>query len=350
MMFEVFVLHDSVGSERITSTISATHCSHATAHLLTQDELLSEAGCTADEALLALTKRYGISAYDLPRIVVQTGSRARFIPPLAHQFLHFATTQAKVSEDLAMVFELLRTLDFGTLHTELIRARALGAGEFYASSEITQFLAQPVIVGASYRPMGFYGMFQKLKEVFKDQTPEWPWQISREELQLEARASLLTALRLHSLNLPSLAPVITSYCQAVEAEFNASIVQDIRRNLGVSMPEHYLRHASGLRAMVEENGMRLDLNSRAKDGSWLPTGLGQSYHAARIMNLPQIMERDKLMRIWDQLREVRNKATHVNTLPTKLELVESRQFVDDLLNSSIGKELLRLKRGLQGTS
>lgn len=144
----------------------------------------------------------------------------------------------------------------------------------------------------------------------------WPWP-SRELWELEAAASLATAMKLRTLtDLEIVAPIVMCYGRSFEAEINASVVQDLRRRLGVQMPDYFCRHQPRLSARVDivSGGRTEAINFNSKRyRRWQAPGLGQSEQVARKLGHGDQLQSEmweSLLQQWSVIRRHRNAAAH----------------------------------------
>ena len=184
---------------------------------------------------------------------------------------------------------------------------------------------------------------------------EWPWP-PRDLWELEAAASLATAMRLRTLDdMESVAPIVICYGRAFEAEINLSIVQALRQQLGVQMPEYFGRCQSGVSAIadVEIGGRQRRVNLNAKRaGRWMPPGLGQSEMVARALGVGDLFTPANwqlLLQRWAIIRRHRNSAAHPGLVePSSVDACH--QALHDLNQNEVLGVVLGIKAIMRGTT
>lgn len=183
---------------------------------------------------------------------------------------------------------------------------------------------------------------------------EWPWpSIAKEQMEHEAWAAMSTALRLHALDdLEDWSPVSVCYGKALEAEINASVVQDIRRRLGIRLPEFFKRYQPNCHASVFVNTFNSDIDFNVqRRGQWLPPGLGQSEEVARQLGSGDFAvdeQWSELLLRWSEIRRLRNAAAHASRVVARGDADRCRREFSILVERSIVKALLDKKHELRG--
>jgi hypothetical protein len=151
-------------------------------------------------------------------------------------------------------------------------------------------------------------------------------------------------------------PGLVCLAKVFEKEANLSIVHWARNQLGVELPRYFYLPQPGIKAKIIpqfEGGREIDLNKR-KDQKWWPPALGESKLACRELtkkNRPPIgwtkRDLDTLFRLWDIIREERNKAVH-DKLIGEASLLKVKDTLQDLSNNGIFEKFYQLKKKYRG--
>lgn len=182
---------------------------------------------------------------------------------------------------------------------------------------------------------------------------EWPWpSIAKDQMEHEAWAALSTALRLHALDdLEDWSPVTVCYGKAFEAEINASVVQDIRRRLGIDLPQFFKQHQPHRSAAVFVNAFKRDIDFNVKRlKQWLPPGLGESEEAARQLGSCGFAVDglwSELLEHWREIRRLRNAAAHGSQVVAREGADTCRREFSTLVERRILTTLLDKKHELR---
>lgn len=106
-------------------------------------------------------------------------------------------------------------------------------------------------------------------------------------------------------------PGLIGFAKVFEKEINLSVVQWLRQQKGIQMPDFFARPKPGFEATIERANLNME-----QHGKWLPPGVGQSEHAFRKQSqlaLPPGWGTEQaafLLRHWGTIREKRNQAAH----------------------------------------
>jgi hypothetical protein len=142
-----------------------------------------------------------------------------------------------------------------------------------------------------------------------------------------------------------------SLCKVFEIEINLSVVQWIRNQLNIEMPEYFKkykpdRNSYTITPSQIPNARPIDFN-KSRQKKWLAPGIGESELAT--INLsnrgitpfePNTFE--LLMSNWKILREYRNKAAHVEQIDA-IAYENTKFSFNFLIDHDILKNLLFLK-------
>jgi hypothetical protein len=110
--------------------------------------------------------------------------------------------------------------------------------------------------------------------------------------------------------------VAIGYAKFFELEINLSLVQLIRRELGIPMPTCYDKHYDAIKDFTVEVREGYNVNFNMKDvagGNYLPPGLGQSLNTVKKMSAQisaHVSNYDELIREGKKLNTIRNKSAH----------------------------------------
>ncbi len=139
-----------------------------------------------------------------------------------------------------------------------------------------------------------------------------------------------------------------------ENELSYSIVQQMRKCIGIPMPEFFGKYYQGQGSFVvkTDNDFKIDLNkSKSKRKIWVAPSIGDAKAAYEQLSR-DFMERSlatlhRYVALWDDLNTGRNAASHRNPL----DKGRFRRTFDDFSNFLDGgffSELVRIKRQLRG--
>jgi hypothetical protein len=110
--------------------------------------------------------------------------------------------------------------------------------------------------------------------------------------------------------------IAIGYAKFFELEINLSLVQLIRRELGIPMPTCYDKHYDVIKDFTVEVREGYNVNFNMKDvagGNYLPPGLGQSLNTVKKMSTQisaHVSNYDELIREGKKLNSIRNKSAH----------------------------------------
>lgn len=147
-----------------------------------------------------------------------------------------------------------------------------------------------------------------------------------------------------------------------EHEINLSIVQWIRNQLDIDLPQFYncYQNSPKKTASYMIDGKKTDFNKpNWQDGrnSWIPPGMGETRNVLKEMirknelDFPKIeglelnnIVNDKIYEQWTNLNRIRNKCAHAGTILNKSDYERVKGNVDFLIQNSWFQNLFKLKK------
>jgi hypothetical protein len=149
-----------------------------------------------------------------------------------------------------------------------------------------------------------------------------------------------------------LSPLVITLAKIFENELNHSLVQWIRKKLGIDMPAFFTKHQPNKNAVQHiREGYEIDFNRHTRAGEWIPPGLGQSQNAYKEILKTTISpistpQNNSFLIYWKEIGKTRNNAAHMQTTSFEdasrvTELLQ--QFNSEL---DIFSELHQLKKRL----
>lgn len=150
------------------------------------------------------------------------------------------------------------------------------------------------------------------------------------------------------------------FSKIFEIEINLSVIQWIRKHLNIEMPEYYKKYKPEFgNALITPddtfvpNPTPVDFN-RHKGTKWIPPGIGQSELVVRslfkkkyLIETFSDLNEYVLLNAWKPIREMRNKAAHVEIMRLEDMIIITENF-EKLLETNCLKKLLDLKLHYKG--
>ncbi len=146
-------------------------------------------------------------------------------------------------------------------------------------------------------------------------------------------------------------PVAIGYTKFFEKEINVSVVQSIRKELGVPMPIYFNKYYPDQEKyeININNKFKIDYNMKnIKTGNYLAPGLGQTFHALEIEFDKIDGDKKKLNELLykgRKLNNIRNRAAHPELIG-KEDIDEIRDIILSLYLNKIFDELITTKKML----
>lgn len=150
-------------------------------------------------------------------------------------------------------------------------------------------------------------------------------------------------------------PLVMSLCKVFEIEVNLSVVQWIRSQLNIEMPEYFKKYKPDrisytITPSQIPDARPIDFN-KSRQGKWLAPGIGESEMATIRLATQGISPFDTdtfdlLMSNWKILREYRNKAAHVEQIDV-IAFENTKSSFNFLIDHGILKNLLFLKHQMK---
>lgn len=183
-------------------------------------------------------------------------------------------------------------------------------------------------------------------------------------LESESKILLRTGYRIAGLvrrdeQYFDLSPIVLCLAKPFENEMNLSLVQWIRRKLGIEMPDYFNTCKPGVEAYYRRRHVNINFNYINGDGVWVPPSLGQSQLACRYLSNDILnnttfegYERsswDRQINFWKEVKSIRNAAAHPGM--GKVEHADLSKLVeiwDAFFTSKFLERTCRLKQELRG--
>ena len=140
-------------------------------------------------------------------------------------------------------------------------------------------------------------------------------------------------------------PVAIGYTKFFEKEINVSVVQSIRKELGVPMPIYFNKY------YPDQEKYEININNKFKNiktWNYLAPGLGQTFHALEIEFDKIDGDKKKLNELLykgRKLNNIRNRAAHPELIG-KEDIDEIRDIILSLYLNKIFDELITTKKML----
>ncbi len=179
-----------------------------------------------------------------------------------------------------------------------------------------------------------------------------------EGLEYESKIFLKSANAVYSMFLQEkdleeldYSPVAIGYTKFFEKEINVSIVQSIRKDLGINMPEFFNKYCPirGTYELKINDKFKIDYNMKnMRTGSYLAPGLGQTFHAleAEIGNVEgESNKLNELLSKGRKLNTIRNRAAHPELI-SKDDLDKIRDIILKLYLHKVFDDLIATKKKL----
>jgi hypothetical protein len=166
-------------------------------------------------------------------------------------------------------------------------------------------------------------------------------------------ANAVYSMFLHENDVEELdySPVAIGYTKFFEKEINVSIVQSIRKDLGINMPKFFNKYCpvGGTYEVKINDKFKIDYNMKnMKTGSYLAPGLGQTFHAleVEIGNIEGDSNKlNELLSKGRKLNNIRNRAAHPELI-SKDDLDKIRDIILKLYLYKVFDELITTKKKL----
>ena len=181
---------------------------------------------------------------------------------------------------------------------------------------------------------------------------------SLEGLEYESKIFLKSANAVYSMLLQEkdveemdYSPVAIGYTKFFEKEINVSIVQSIRKDLGIDMPKFFNKYCpvGGTYEVKINDRFKIDYNMKnMKTGSYLAPGLGQTFNAleVEIGNIEGDSNKlNELLSKGRKLNTIRNRAAHPELIG-KDDLDKIRDIIHKLYLHKVFDELITTKKKL----
>lgn len=341
----LFLLHDPVHYQSMEKELLA-HSIREKVEVLALSKISPcDGDLTRDERILEIAKMCGLEPYELPQLIIleKTKSEGRVLDLSGLKEgtkLHCLPTSPQTLEE--ELDTLLLEVSGPSGHSAVGPLKRLAARAIVpiGAMALAGFFLKRVLRPATKSPKTKRASQHPLSVEY-----EWPWQITEEQLELETRNSLNAALKLEALNFEHIPTTIGAYCRAIEAEFNASLVQEIRSSLGISMPQYFMRHCPGGHALFNQNGIKIDMNQK-HNSTWRPPGLGQSRIVAEGLEIPSLREYPRIKNTWAEIARLRNLAAHPSQSLVHHDHELCREHIDELLGATLGSHLIAVKEAL----
>lgn len=144
-------------------------------------------------------------------------------------------------------------------------------------------------------------------------------------------------------------PLVNQLAKIIELELNLSIVQWMRSQEGIKMPQYYNKYKACNREYIWQGNT--NFNQENKDGSLRGVSIGNAYYYAknslRNGKFPQEITNPKgFLALWSKVGKIRNDASHTSVLSfSDFEKMSTIFFI--LLSENYLVELMMLKESIQ---
>ncbi len=142
--------------------------------------------------------------------------------------------------------------------------------------------------------------------------------------------------------------IVIGYAKFVEREINLSIVEGIRKHLGVKMPTYYSIYCNdGFRYRFKRGNFSVDYNKSDSLGNLLPPGLGQSFVSLSYLEEKIFQAREQIHFANDGIlfSKIRNKCAHPELVSSVL-LDEAETLISKFFIKGYFEEIYSLKESL----
>lgn len=145
--------------------------------------------------------------------------------------------------------------------------------------------------------------------------------------------------------------VTIGYSKFFEREVNLSIVQLIRKELGINMPYYYEQYCdvNGNYFVKIDNDFKVNFNMQERtSGKYLPPGLGQSLICFNTMSkqlVYYISKYKELISLGKKLNSIRNKSAHPDLI-NKKDVDNIKEIIVELYIQGAFKEMISIKEKL----
>ena len=148
-------------------------------------------------------------------------------------------------------------------------------------------------------------------------------------------------------------PGVICLTKVFEREINLSAVHWIRQQLDITLPDYFDKYQEDRKAIRRSGKREIDFNrQKGRSNRWLPPGIGESEIIYRSMikgssmstnKLTAAQQDDLLLRNWNKIRNIRNRATHTELMPgTSVSEVE--RALDQLSTAGVFGLLHEMKK------
>jgi hypothetical protein len=137
--------------------------------------------------------------------------------------------------------------------------------------------------------------------------------------------------------------------KAFENEINHSIVQWIRKQHGIKLPEYYYKYDDQRGDLWVNSGTKKVNVNRHWENKWVPPGLGESKWLANDLNRPESFDGvswNFFCQKWGQIIPIRNKTAHPHSIDAQASL-DMMRILEDLSSKRYFHRMIQLKRSLR---
>lgn len=144
---------------------------------------------------------------------------------------------------------------------------------------------------------------------------------------IEYLSTSLRALSLREIFHSDVSPITIGLAKAFENEINNSVVQEMRHEHGIPMPEFFGKYCPSIGSRpFETEQLRIDLNAEGSKNCWLPPEMGRSrlaYYSNNELNKNLVLYNDNIFKkLWEEFARTRNFCAHAGHNVNQQQILE----------------------------